>query len=331
MNRERLFGASHAFDHPVTRGITIGVGVVLVAALLVIALLSVSGRVKDPFRKELWKRTLAWAVMAPLLMGPVLLGAAWTILGMALLSLSCYREFARATGLFREKLVSVVVVLGILAVSFAAFDHWYGFFVALFPITVIVIAAVAILADNPKGYLQRVALGVLAFMLFGSSLGHVSYMANDWNYRPIILMLLLGVQLNDVFAFISGKTLGRRKIVPHTSPHKTVAGHLGALMLTTPLVATIAHFIFRGTALDHPFWLILLGVIVSVSGQMGDLMLSSIKRDLEIKDMGATIPGHGGVLDRLNSVLLAAPAVFHYVGYFVGFGLDQPVRILTGP
>ena len=328
---DRFLGASHAFDHPVTRWISGGVGAILLAALLLIALLSFTGKVKGPFRAELWKRTLAWAAMAPVLIGPVLLGPGWTILGVAILSLACYQEFARATGLFREKMVSATVVLGILAVSFAAFDHWYGFFVALFPLTVIVIAAVAILPDNPKGYLQRVALGVLAFMLFGSSLGHVSYMANDGNYRPIILMLLLGVQLNDVFAFVSGKTLGHRRIVPHTSPNKTLAGHLGALLLTTPLVATIAHFIFRGTAMDHLPWLLLLGVIVSVSGQMGDLMLSSIKRDLGIKDMGVMIPGHGGVLDRINSVLLAAPAVFHYVGFFVGFGLDQTPRILTGP
>jgi phosphatidate cytidylyltransferase len=328
--RDRLFGASHAFDHAVTRWIAAGIGIALLLSLLVIALLSMTGRIKDPFRKELWKRTLAWAVMAPVMIGPVLLGASWTILGVTILSLACYREFARATGLFREKLVSAVVALGILTVNFAALDHWYGFFVALFPLTVILITAIAILPDSPKGYLQRVALGVLAFMLFGSSLGHVSYMANDGNYRPIILMLLLGVQLNDVFAFVSGKTLGRRKIVPHTSPNKTVAGHLGALVLTTPLVATIAHFVFPGTPLDSPFWLLLLGVIVSVSGQLGDLMLSSIKRDLGIKDMGVTIPGHGGVLDRINSVLLAAPAVFHYVGFFVGFGLDQPPRIITG-
>jgi phosphatidate cytidylyltransferase len=331
MTRERLFGAAHAFDHPVTRWITIGVGAVLFLAVLVIALLSLTGRVKDPLRMELWKRTLAWAVMAPIMIGPILLGAAWTILGVTILSLACYRELSRATGQFREKLVSAVVVLGILAVNFAALDDWYGFFVALFPLTVIVIAAVSILPDHPQGYLQRVALGVLAFMLFGSALAHISFIANDWSYRPIILMLLLGVQLNDVFAFVSGKLLGRRKIFPNTSPNKTVAGHVGALVLTTPLIATIAHFIFPGTALDHPFWLILLGVIVSVSGQLGDLMLSSIKRDLGIKDMGVTIPGHGGVLDRVNSLLLAAPAVFHYVRFFVGIGADQPIRIITGP
>ncbi len=330
MIRDRLWGASHAFDHPVAKWITIGVGLALLVALVVIAVLSTAGVVKDPFRRELWKRTLAWAVMAPLMIVPVLLGAAWTMAGVTLLSLACCSEFARATGLFREKLVIATVVLGVLAVNFAAFDHWYGFFVALFPLTVIVIAAVSILPDSPKGYLQRVALGVLAFMLFGSSLAHVSYMANDKDYRPIVLMLLLGVQLNDVFAFCVGKALGRRRIVPQTSPGKTLGGHLGALVLTTPLIAIIAHAVFRGTNLDQPGWLILLGVLVSVSGQLGDLMLSSIKRDLGIKDMGTAIPGHGGVLDRVNSVLLAAPAVFHYVGYFVGFGLDQPARIITG-
>jgi phosphatidate cytidylyltransferase len=331
MIRQRLIGWSHAFDHPVSFWIAVGVGWALVLALVIIAILSATGVVKDPFRKELWKRTLAWAVMAPLLIVPVLLGAAWTIAGITVLSLACYSEFARATGLFREKLVSAVVVLGILAVNFAALDHWYRLFVALFPLAMIAIASAAILPDSPKGYLQRVALGVLAFMLFGSSLAHVSFMANDWNYRPIVLMLLLGVQLNDVFAFVSGKTLGRRKIVPNTSPNKTVAGHLGALLLTTPLVATIAHFTFKGTALDHPTWLLQLGMIVSISGQLGDLMLSSIKRDLGIKDMGVLIPGHGGVLDRLNSILLAAPAVFHFLNYFLNLGLDQPTRIITGP
>jgi phosphatidate cytidylyltransferase len=95
-------------------------------------------------------------------------------------------------------------------------------------------------------------------------------------------------------------------------------------------VAVIAHFIWPDTALDSPISLIGLGIIVSVVGQFGDLMLSSIKRDLGLKDTAKLIPGHGGLLDRFDSLILVAPAVFHYVGYFVDFGAGQPQRIFSG-
>jgi phosphatidate cytidylyltransferase len=331
VTRERLFGWRHAFDHPVTLWIAAGVGLLLVVALAAIGILGAAGVVKGEFRRELIRRTLSWAAMAPLIVGPVLLGAAWHMGAVLLLSLAAYAEFARATGLFREKITSLMVVLGIAAVAFASLDHWYGLFTALFPLVTCFIAAAGILPDRPQGYLQRTALGVLAFMLFGCGLGHLSYMGNDAGYRPIVLLLLLGAQMNDVFAFCCGKALGRRKLAPATSPHKTVEGSIGALVLTTLLVAGIGSAVFRGTDLGHAGPLLLLGLIVSIAGQLGDLTLSSIKRDLGIKDMGSIIPGHGGVLDRANSLLLSAPAVFHFVGYFVGFGLDQPTRILSGP
>jgi phosphatidate cytidylyltransferase len=331
VTHDRLFGWRHAFDHPVTAWIAGGVAGLIVLALIAIGILGAAGIVKGDLLRELRTRTLAWAGLAPLILGPVLLGAAWHVAAVALVSVFCYAEYARATGLFREKLTSLVVVLGILALDVAALDHWYGLFVALFPLGACVLAATAILPDRPKGYVQRVALGVLAFMLFGGGLGHLAYMGNDANYRPIVLLLLLGAQMNDVFAFCVGKTLGRRKLAPNTSPNKTVAGALGALVLTTALVAAIGRSVFAGTALGGWGPLLRLGLLLSVAGQLGDLTLSSIKRDLGIKDMGSVIPGHGGVLDRANSLLLSAPAVFHYVGYVVGFGLDQPTRILTGP
>jgi phosphatidate cytidylyltransferase len=92
-------------------------------------------------------------------------------------------------------------------------------------------------------------------------------------------------------------------------------------------VAVIGHFIWINTALDNPICLGGLGIIVSIVGQFGDLMLSAIKRDLGLKDTSKLIPGHGGLLDRFDSLILVAPAVFHYVGYFVGFGAGQPQRI----
>jgi phosphatidate cytidylyltransferase len=328
--RTRLFGFEHAFDHPVTTVLTLAIVAVLIAVPLVFLLLQRFGRVAAPQQHELWKRYLSWLVLVPVLLGPVLLGAFWTIALIFVLSLLCYREYARATGLFREKLISFVVVLGIIAITFAALDHWYGFFVAIFPLTVGIIALSTIVADQPKGYIQRVALGVLGFALFGSALGHLSYMANDKDYRPQIIMIFVAVEANDVFGFVVGKTLGRWQLAPNTSPKKTVAGAAGALVLTTILVAVLGHYIYEGTPIDRPVLLVLLGAIISIVGQMGDLMLSSVKRDLGIKDFGTTIPGHGGLLDRFDSLILVAPAVFHYVGFFVGFGLDQQPRIFTG-
>jgi phosphatidate cytidylyltransferase len=325
----RLFGFRDAFNHPVTVGIVAAVAGVLVAAPLVVVLLRRAGKLDDKDYRELIDRCRSWAVMAPLIIGPVLLGAAWVITAVFVLSILCYREFARATGLFRERTVSAVVVLGILALALATMDNWYGLFTTVPPLTVGILAAASVLHDRPQGYIQRVALGAFAFLLIGGGLAHLAYFANDAHYRPMLAMLLLTVELNDVFAYVSGKTFGRRKLAPNTSPNKTIGGALGAVILTTTLVAALAHFVFRGSALDRLPHLLALGLIVSVGGILGDLILSSIKRDVGIKDMGVTIPGHGGILDRFNSMLLVAPGVFHYVRYFHGLADGQPARILT--
>jgi phosphatidate cytidylyltransferase len=327
---ERLFGYRHAFDHPVTLAIVFGVAAVLVLSPVVVQLLFRFACINEQQRTELMLRYKSWLFLIPLMFVPVLLGAAWTQVAVLVLSLLCYREFARATGLFREKLISLVVVIGIVAVMAAALDHWYDLFVALFPLVVAVLAATAILPDQPRGYIQRVALGVLAFALFGVAFGHLSYMSNDANYRPLLLMVLIAVAANDVFAYVVGKSLGRRKLAPNTSPNKTVAGAAGALLLTTGLVAVLAHFVFKDSPFDRAPVLFALGATISIVGQLGDLMLSSIKRDLGLKDTGVALPGHGGLLDRFDSLILVAPAVFHLVGYFLGFGLDQPTRIFSG-
>lgn len=328
--RARLFGFEHAFDHPVTVVLVAAIAVALLLAWVVIRVLGQRGRIDAALQEELVRRHRSWLVLVPLLVIPILAGAFWTILGVGILSLACYREYARATGLFREKLTSLAVTAGILAVTFAVLDHWYQLFVALFPLTVAAICAAAILPDQPKGYIQRVGLAVLGFMFFGVSFGHLGYIANDGNYRPILLTILLAVEANDIFAYLVGKTLGQRQLAPQASPNKTIAGAIGAVVLTTALVLASGHFVFQGTPVDSLLLLLILGVLISVAGQIGDLMLSSIKRDLGLKDFGVLLPGHGGLLDRFDSLILVGPVVFHYVNYFVGFGLDQPTRILTG-
>jgi phosphatidate cytidylyltransferase len=331
MTFERLFGFRHAFDDPVTVALSIAIVALLLLAPVVILVVTRSAKLSAERTKELWDRYRSWIWLAMSILVPILAGAFWTILAVAVLSFLCYREYARITGLFRERTISAMVVIGILLTTFSVLDNWYRFFLALFPLTVGLIASGGLIADQPKGYIQRVGLGVFGYALFGCALGHLGYIANDWNYRPILLLVIWAVELNDIFAYLCGHLFGRRKFVPNTSPNKTIGGALGAIALTTPLVAWIAHFIWIDTALDSAIRLIGLGIIISVVGQFGDLMLSSIKRDLGLKDTAKLIPGHGGLLDRFDSLILVAPAVFHYVGYFVGFAAGQPQRIFSGP
>lgn len=325
-----LLDVSGAFAHPATLWIAAGVVAALVASLPAAWIMRCAGRMSEKTWQDVRVRCITWCVIAPAVVVPIVLCAGAAMAMVCAVSLLCHREFARATGLFRERTMSAMVVLGVLLITFANLDNWYGLFVALPPLMMAVIPAAAVLEDRPRGFIQRIALAAIAFLFFGAGLGHLGFMANETHYRPVLLLIILCVQLNDIFAYCCGKTLGRRKLFPNTSPNKTLAGHLGAVACTVPLTYFLGREVFRGTGMNDPVLLVGLGLIFSIGGQVGDLVLGSIKRDLGIKDMAATLPGHGGVLDRVNSLLLVAPAAGHYLGYFGGLQYDRWPRIITG-
>ena len=327
--RDRLFGWQHAFDHPFTLWATVVLVGVAVASPLVILALRAAGRLSDKAYRELIARCVTWAVLVPLMLAPILAGAAWTILAVAILSVLCYLEFSRNTPLKDAWAINLAALVGIAALAFGALDRWWEFFSGAAALTIVVMAAVTIFRDQPQGYLQRVALGVLGFGLFGSGLAHLAYFANDDNYRPTLILIILATEANDIFAYLCGKTFGRRKLIPHTSPNKTIGGSVGALVLTSLLVVLLGRFVFAGSGLAEPLRLAVLGLLISGLGQLGDLVMSSVKRDLGVKDLGTTLPGHGGLLDRFDSLLLVAPAVFYYHGLFRGLLPTGPAEIFS--
>ena len=207
ISKQRLFDWHQALAHPVTKGLVACLIGLLIIAFVIIFALRALNRIDAATFQELKARTLTWAWLTPLLILPILAGAAWTMLGILVLSILCYREYARATGLFRHYVISFVVIIGILCLGLASFDHWHGFFVALPALGVILLCAMATVVDQPKGYIQRTALGIFAFLLFGFCLGHLAYMANDRDYRPLLLLLLVAVEMNDIFAYIDPNTL----------------------------------------------------------------------------------------------------------------------------
>ena len=173
---------------------------------------------------------------------------------------------------------------------------------------------IPILRDRAKGQLQLIALSVVGFMYVGWMFLHLAYLANAKNAYGYLLFLLFAVPLNDIAAFTFGRTFGKRQLRENISPNKTWAGAIGALAVSM-LLPWLVRFSFPefGT-----LQLILTGLIVGVGGQLGDLTISVIKRDIGIKDMGALIEGHGGVLDRVDSLIYVAPLFFHMARYFYG-------------
>lgn len=327
---ERLFGYQHAFDDWAVVVIVTILGMVLAVTPLAIAIADRAGWLGPALKAELRRRYGSSLVVVPLLVIPILLGAAWTLIGFTMLGVFSFREFAGATGIFRERLMSLLVVIGILSLAFAAADHFYRLFVALTPMNIVVITAVATSQDRPKGYLQRVALAIFGFLLFGTCLGHLSYMTNDTHYRALVLLLIFCVQLNDVFAFLVGKLLGGPRLAPATSPNKTISGAVGAVVLTTLLVYWLSGIVFAEGELAGPLQRLVLGLLISIGGQLGDLTVAAIKRDVGINVTGVLVPGHGGVLDRVNSLLLSAPAMFHFVNHFRRIGLDSTIDLFGG-
>lgn len=258
--------------------------------------------------------------MAPLATLVVLLGRTSIICGVFVLSLMAYREFARATGLHRHFLMMATVNLGIVAVFVLTlisdprtpFHGWYGLFMALPAFITGLILTVPVFLNSAKGQLQSVALAITGFLYFGWMFGHLGFLANR-NLGPgVFFFLLISVELTDISAFLCGKMFGRTKLRNRISPNKTLEGALGALG-----VAMLLPWIFRFSLPSfQPLHLILTGLIVGIGGQLGDLSISFIKRDLGIKDMGSLIPGHGGVLDRIDSMIFVVPLFFHMTRWF---------------
>ena len=117
--------------------------------------------------------------------------------------------------------------------------------------------------------------------------------------------------INDASQFCFGKKFGKNKIIPKVSPNKTQEGFIGGVISTIAVSYLIAPYLTPLTNIEA----IVAGLVISISGFIGDVVMSAIKRDIGVKDSGTLIPGHGGILDRIDSLIYTAPLFFHYVVY----------------
>ncbi|HEY2930377.1 MAG TPA: phosphatidate cytidylyltransferase [Acidobacteriota bacterium] len=261
-----------------------------------------------------------WLMMMPVLVFSILLGRGTSILFFTIVAMIAFKEFARATGLYRDWLMTAVVYLGIVAagvISFVSDPHahvpgWYGLFMALPVYVIAAILIIPIARNRVRGQLQSLALSIVGFIYFGWMFGHLAFLTNAVHAYSYLLFVLFAVELNDVAGYVCGKFFGVHPLRSNISPNKTWEGSLAALAVSMTLP-----WLLRFTLPDfQPRDCLLAGLIIGVGGQLGDLAVSVIKRDLGIKDMGACIPGHGGILDRVDSLVYTAPLFLHMIRYF---------------
>jgi phosphatidate cytidylyltransferase len=271
---------------------------------------------------SLWRTYRGWLVMAPLVLVTILLGRTATIVGVMLLAMFGFKEFARATGLYEDWWLTGIVYLAIIILGVASivpdprlgYQGWFGLFITLPAYVAGAIFLVPILRNRSKGQLQQVALAIVGFLYFGWMFSHLGFLANSTYSYGYILYLIFAVEINDIAAFTCGKLFGSHKLRENISPNKTIEGSIGAICISLGvpwlLWFSFPHF--------EPWDLVLIGLVVGIGGQLGDLVISYIKRDIGIKDMGVLIEGHGGILDRVDSMIFVAPIFFHVIRWVHG-------------
>jgi len=264
--------------------------------------------------KSIWTRYLSWFMIAPPIVVPLVWGRMPFVVLMGILSILCFREYAYAVGLWRDRRLLWTCYIGIGCLYWPIFGFEYGIFQAMPIYVVAFILTVPMHRDEYEHMIQRTCLALLGVVYFGWFLSHLAYLRNFSYGMTAVFFLILLVESNDACAYLWGTLFGRHKLIPRLSPNKTVEGMLGAIFSVIGL-AFVFRFLVPFVSTAH---LIIIAFAISVFGMCGDLTISFIKRDLKIKDMGALIPGHGGLLDRFDSIIFAAPIFFHFMRYFYG-------------
>ena len=300
----------------------LGVVAVLIAASIVAIVLNrrFADGAPNPALDNLNSRIKAWWAMVALLGVAFAFGKPGVIMLFAFASLAALREFITLTPTRRGDHIALVVAFFVVLPLqyYLVWIDWYGLYSVFIPIYVfLLLAAITALRGDTKDFMARVAETQWGLMISVFALSHVPALLGlqipGYEGREVLLIafLVLVVQSSDVMQYIWGKLLGRRQIAPELSPSKTIEGFVGGVASATALGALlwwITPF--------SPVQAAAIALMINLMGFFGGLVMSAIKRDRGVKDWGWMIEGHGGVLDRLDSVLFAAPVFFHVIRYF---------------
>lgn len=239
---------------------------------------------------------------------------------LTLISYLCFKEFLSLIPTRKtDRNVLLWAYLSIPISYYIIYIHWATLFYLWIPLYMFILISVRmVMASNVNGFLKNLAVLQYGLMTTVYALGYLGLLAIiPMKYNPqggalgLLFFILVFTVSNDFIQMFSGKVFGKHKIIPKVSPNKTWEGLIGGVIGSTALAVLMGRLL-------TPFnigQLLFLGASLSIFGFFGDVTMSAIKRDLGVKDTSSLIPGHGGILDRLDSLLFTAPLFFHYFAY----------------
>lgn len=269
--------------------------------------------------RELKERTKTWWFLCAIFFGAVLTSKAAATCLFAFVSFLAFKEYVSLIPTRRaDRRVLFWCYLAIPFQYYWAYSQWYGMFIIFIPVYLFLLLPFRMITiGQTDGFLRAAGTLHWGAMTTIFSVSHIAYLGLlDDTKTPcgsvgMLIFLVVCTQLNDIAQYVWGKSFGKRKVVPSVSPNKTWAGLIGGVGTTTALALLLGPVLTplnRQEALGA-------GLIIGIGGFVGDVVISAFKRDLGIKDSGSMLPGHGGILDRIDSLTYAAPLFFHYVYY----------------
>lgn len=297
------------------------VALILVIATLTIAILARLNPEKNWLELQLRVKTWWWIVafFSLTLLGSMPLA----LLVFGLISFLALKEFLTlSTTREADHTVLFWAYLVIPLQYYWIHSLWYGMFIIFIPVYVYLFLPMRmVFIGETKGFLRAASGLQWALMLTVFCLSHMpallilpqSVGKGDIQTGAMLLFFLVALtQSNDVAQYLWGKSVGQRKVSPKVSPNKTWGGLLGGTATTTLIAFLIGPYLTPMSSLHCA----LAGLLIGITGFVGDIVISAVKRDIGVKDSGALLPGHGGILDRLDSLTYTAPLFFHFVRYY---------------
>lgn len=260
------------------------------------------------------KRVLSAFVMLPLLILFTLSGGMLFKIGIIFITAAALYEYIKAYKNTKHHTISSIMIIGF--ILYFSILLTKGITYALPIIFLIVILSMAMPIFNNKYNVISSTVTITGFIYIIGFLSLLILIRDYKHGNELIWLVYIISWCSDTFAYYIGKNFGRKKLCPEVSPKKTVEGSIGGI-LGSIIGVTVWGLLDTNTGYVW-YQLILLGAFGSVIAQIGDLSASLIKRYIGLKDYSKLIPGHGGILDRFDSILFIAPVVYYYIVIFLG-------------